>query len=99
MLFNDLAKKSTGESINKDTFLSVYQLPVRFMKGLLGERLFSYFDTKKSGLLDFELFITGILYYSKSQLDRKQKIIFDLCDLKNDMMLDLAELLIIVMDK
>lgn len=62
----------------------------------MGERLFNYFDTKKLGLLDFELFITGILYYSKSQLDRKQKIIFDLCDLKNDLTLDLSELLIVV---
>ena len=96
LLFNDLARKSTGESINKETFLSVYQLPVLFTKGLLGERLFYYFDTKRTGLLDFECFLTGLLNYCASPTDRKYKIIFDLCDLKNDLTLDLSELLVIV---
>jgi len=96
LLFNDLSKKSTGDSISKETFLSVYQFPVTFTKGLLGERLFYYFDTKRTGFLDFECFLTGLLNYCACPLDRKCKVIFDLCDLKNDLMLDLSELLVIV---
>jgi hypothetical protein len=46
---------STGRGVDKETFLQYFPL-----NGLLGERLFAQFDTKKSGYIDFDGFITGL---------------------------------------
>jgi Ca2+-binding EF-hand superfamily protein len=96
LLFTDLAKKSNKETINKDTFTKIFYLPVRNNKGLLGERLFNYFDIKKAHLLDIESFILGIANYCKAATEDKYKVIFEICDSKDDLVLDSNELQIIV---
>ena len=53
--WQDLADRSTGKGIDKETFLQYFPL-----NGLLGERLFAQFDTKKTGSIDFDDFILGL---------------------------------------
>lgn len=53
--WRDLADRSGGKGIDKDTFLQYFPL-----NGLLGERLFAQFDARKSGFIDFDEFITGL---------------------------------------
>jgi Ca2+-binding EF-hand superfamily protein len=53
--WQDLADRSNGKGIDKDTFLQYFPL-----NGLLGERLFAQFDTRKTGYIDFDEFITGL---------------------------------------
>jgi Ca2+-binding EF-hand superfamily protein len=53
--WQDLADRSTGKGVDKDTFLQYFPL-----NGLLGERLFAQFDTKMTGSIDFEEFILGL---------------------------------------
>ena len=54
--FADLAKRSPGDVIDKPTFLKFFPLP-----GLLGERLFTVFDSKHTGVVDFEEFLQWVL--------------------------------------
>ncbi|OMJ69279.1 hypothetical protein SteCoe_33035 [Stentor coeruleus] len=96
LLFTDLAKKSNKETINKDTFIKIFYLPVRNNKGILGERLFNYFDIKKTQLLDIESFILGIANYCKATTEDKYKVIFEICDSKDDLALDSKELQIVI---
>jgi Ca2+-binding EF-hand superfamily protein len=53
--WQDLADRTGGKGIDKETFLQYFPL-----NGLLGDRLFAQFDAKKTGLVDFEEFITGL---------------------------------------
>ena len=53
--WQDLADRSSGKGVDKDTFLQYFPL-----NGLLGERLFAQFDTKKTGSIDFDEFILGL---------------------------------------
>lgn len=53
--WQDLADRSDGTGVDKDTFLQYFPL-----NGLLGERLFAQFDTKKTGSIDFDDFILGL---------------------------------------
>ena len=54
-MFQDLAKRSPDKTMSKETFLQYFALP-----GILGERLFAVFDTKKNGVIDFEEFVNGL---------------------------------------
>lgn len=53
--WQDLADRNNGRGIDKETFLQYFPL-----NGLLGERLFAQFDTKKIGIIDFDDFILGL---------------------------------------
>jgi Ca2+-binding EF-hand superfamily protein len=53
--WQDLADRSNGKGIDKETFLQYFPL-----NGLLGERLYAQFDKRKCGHIDFEEFITGL---------------------------------------
>lgn len=53
--WQDLADRSGGKGIDKDTFLQYFPL-----NGLLGERLFAQFDTNNTGRITFDDFITGL---------------------------------------
>jgi Ca2+-binding EF-hand superfamily protein len=60
---------------------------------MLGERLFYHFDTLRCGSIDFEAFLGGIASYCKADEEAKNKIIFDICDNKEDLVLDEQELI------
>lgn len=54
-IWQDLADRSGGKGINKETFLQYFPL-----NGLLGERLFCQFDSSKTGEINFDEFITSL---------------------------------------
>ncbi|KAG5175768.1 hypothetical protein JKP88DRAFT_172109 [Tribonema minus] len=74
--FKDLcAISGKGTSVDKETFLQYFPLP-----GLLGERLFAVFDTKRSGKVDFEEFVCGLAVTCRGDWDQKVDFIFSLYD-------------------
>ena len=77
--WQDLADRSNGKGIDKDTFLQYFPL-----NGLLGERLFAQFDTKGTGFIDFEEFIVGLAVVCRGNSDEKVHFIFDMYDVSHD---------------
>lgn len=77
--WQDLADRSTGKGIDKDTFLQYFPL-----NGLLGERLFAQFDTKGVGAIDFEEFITGLATVCRGSVDDKIHFVFNMYDVSHD---------------
>jgi Ca2+-binding EF-hand superfamily protein len=53
--WQDLADRSGGKGVDKDTFLQYFPL-----HGLLGDRLFAQFDTRKTGFIDYDEFVIGL---------------------------------------
>lgn len=53
-IWQDLADRSDGKGVDKDTFLKYFPL-----NGLLGERLFAQFDTLNNNVITLDEFITG----------------------------------------
>jgi len=87
-MFRQMAKRSPEtESMSKETFLSVYQLP-----GFLSERLFKVFDAKKSGDIDFGEFILGLEKFFRSSVQDKAGVIFKMYDLNDNGCVDDKEL-------
>jgi len=66
-------KQSTG--ITKITFSSYYQLP-----GIILDRLFNVLDTNKSGFLESNEFISGMITLFCDEFDSTSKFIFDFYD-------------------
>ena len=95
-LFNDLANRSEGATIDRITFLQFFNLPVILTQGLLGERLFELFDTKNTGLIDFEEFVEGLEKSCRTEADGKCKLLFYLYDLKSDGFIDKSELVAMI---
>merc|ERR1719419_1443804 len=64
------------KTISKETFLEVFGLP-----GILGDRLFKAFDTKKTGNIDFDEFVSGLAGYVRGTTRDKMNMLFTLFDL------------------
>lgn len=77
--WRDLADRSNGLGIEKETFLQYFPL-----NGLLGERLFSAFDTKKSGYIDFDEFVVGLADIARGTVDAKIHFLFNMCDILDE---------------
>eukprot|EP01031_Cornospumella_fuschlensis_P025507 gene25507-30794_t len=77
--WQDLADRSQGRGIDKDTFLQYFPL-----NGLLGERLFAQFDKKNHGFISFEEFITGLGQVCRGSADEKIHFIFNMYDVSHD---------------
>eukprot|EP01083_Nonionella_stella_P040509 109928_1 len=75
-IFHEMAVRSPDDTISKDTFLKFFDLP-----GVLGDRLFEVFDTKKTGVIDFEEFIDGFQRFSRGNASTKMDMLFQLFDL------------------
>jgi Ca2+-binding EF-hand superfamily protein len=75
----DLADRSNGKGIDKDTFLQYFPL-----MGLLGERLFAQFDLKRTGYIDFEEFIVGLSLICRGSQNEKIQFIFNMYDVSKD---------------
>jgi Ca2+-binding EF-hand superfamily protein len=60
---------------------------------MLGERLFTVFDRKQSGEIDYEGFMRGLALCMKGNLDEKYQLIFEMHKLRNDEGLSKEELL------
>lgn len=85
--FKDLAQRSPGNTIDKETFLRFFPLP-----GLHGERLFKAFDHKNAGVIDFEDFLTGLAVCSRGSFDEKVKLIFQIYDIDDNQHISKLEL-------
>ena len=57
--FRGLAKRSDGPTVDQATFMKF----MKFEDGLLGEQLFTFFDSKQNGVVDFEEFICGLVVF------------------------------------
>mmetsp|Transcript_655 Transcript_655/g.682 ORF Transcript_655/g.682 Transcript_655/m.682 type:complete len:883 (-) Transcript_655:908-3556(-) len=77
--WKDLADRAGGKGIDKDTFLQYFPLA-----GLLGERLFAQFDTRKSGFIDFDEFINGLATVCRGSKDDKIHFVFNMYDVSHD---------------
>eukprot|EP00428_Durinskia_dybowskii_P061805 CAMPEP_0170369566 /NCGR_PEP_ID=MMETSP0117_2-20130122/8050_1 /TAXON_ID=400756 /ORGANISM="Durinskia baltica, Strain CSIRO CS-38" /LENGTH=1024 /DNA_ID=CAMNT_0010624291 /DNA_START=209 /DNA_END=3283 /DNA_ORIENTATION=+ len=77
--WQDLADRSSGKGVDKDTFLQYFPL-----NGLLGERLFAQFDTKKTGSIDFDEFILGLATVCRGSIDDKIHFVFNMYDVSHD---------------
>lgn len=92
--WQDMADRSNGKGIDKDTFLQYFPL-----NGLLGERLFAQFDKKKKveqkdddHLIDFDEFITGLAIVCRGTVDEKIHFLFNMYDVSNDQTVSKQEL-------
>ena len=77
--------------MSKETFLDYFALP-----GILGERLFAVFDTKKNGVIDFEEFVNGLARYNRGSIQDKIDMLFELYDLDGQAYVTKEELSIIL---
>jgi Ca2+-binding EF-hand superfamily protein len=95
-LFKDLASRSGGETVDKNTFLQFFPLPVSSTQGLWGERLFQKFDKHSLNSIGFEEFIEGLSICARGSDDEKLHFLFELYDLRGDGLLDKEELVSMV---
>mmetsp|Transcript_28919 Transcript_28919/g.50870 ORF Transcript_28919/g.50870 Transcript_28919/m.50870 type:complete len:742 (-) Transcript_28919:250-2475(-) len=76
--FHDLCiRSSTGKSVTKVAFLRRFSLP-----GILGERLFSVFDPKDTGGIQWVEFMIGMGYVLRGTDDEKNEMIFRMADIQ-----------------
>eukprot|EP00127_Corallochytrium_limacisporum_P003036 Clim_evm83s144 gene=Clim_evmTU83s144 len=78
-VFKDLAKRSPSKTMDKETFLQYMHLP-----GMLGERLFAVFDTKKDGVIHMTEFIAGLAVITKGSSEEKIEFIYEMFNLAGD---------------
>eukprot|EP00485_Elphidium_margaritaceum_P004278 CAMPEP_0202696214 /NCGR_PEP_ID=MMETSP1385-20130828/9518_1 /ASSEMBLY_ACC=CAM_ASM_000861 /TAXON_ID=933848 /ORGANISM="Elphidium margaritaceum" /LENGTH=913 /DNA_ID=CAMNT_0049352331 /DNA_START=76 /DNA_END=2817 /DNA_ORIENTATION=- len=90
-MFQDLAKRSPDKTMSKETFLEYFSLP-----GILGERLFDVFDTKKNGVIDFEEFVNGLARYNRGSLEEKIAMLFEMYDMDGHQAVSPEELSLIL---
>ena len=57
---------------------------MKFEAGLLGEQLFTFFDSKQNGVVDFEEFICGLAVFSRGTPTQKLEVFFSCYDLNGD---------------
>jgi serine/threonine protein kinase/Ca2+-binding EF-hand superfamily protein len=85
--WEDLADRTNGKGIDKETFLQYFPL-----NGLLGERLFAQFDQKNNGLIDLDEFITGLAKVCRGSSDDKIHFVFDMYNASHDKTVSKQEL-------
>eukprot|EP01033_Poteriospumella_lacustris_P010146 gene10146-7236_t len=85
--WQDLADRSNGKGIDKETFLQYFPL-----HGLLGERLFAQFDSHKRGYIDFDEFIMGLATVGRGSTDDKIHFVFNMYDVSHDSTVSKQEL-------
>jgi serine/threonine protein kinase/Ca2+-binding EF-hand superfamily protein len=78
-MYVGLAAQSVGNTVDKRTFMKYFNLP-----GMLGERVFSVFDQKKTGVIDQEEFMHGLSLYTKGSTEDRMRMLFRIYDLTGD---------------
>ena len=86
--FRGLAKRSDGPTVDQATFMKF----MKFEDGLLGEQLFTFFDSKQNGVVDFEEFICGLAVFSRGTATQKLEVFFSCYDLNGDGAIAVEEL-------
>ena len=85
LMFKELEGKD--HRMDKSTFLKFFKVP-----GMLGERLFSVFDSGHDGAIDYGEFINGLARYARGTKDQRIRMIFEMYDLNNDRTISRADL-------
>lgn len=85
--WQDLADRSNGKGVDKETFLQYFPL-----NGLLGERLFARFDVNALGYIDLDEFIIGLATVCRGSLDDKIHFVFDMYNASTDKTVSKQEL-------
>ena len=66
-------------------------IPVNFIQGMFGERLFDYYDKDKDGYIDEDAFLHIMEKFTKSEQGEVFQELFNICDLKSDNVIDKQE--------
>eukprot|EP00357_Protocruzia_adherens_P016342 CAMPEP_0115019946 /NCGR_PEP_ID=MMETSP0216-20121206/29784_1 /TAXON_ID=223996 /ORGANISM="Protocruzia adherens, Strain Boccale" /LENGTH=753 /DNA_ID=CAMNT_0002391589 /DNA_START=207 /DNA_END=2468 /DNA_ORIENTATION=+ len=90
-LFTNLAARSDGNTMNKETFLQFIQMP-----GMWGERLFSEFDIKENNCIDYTEFMVGLGKCVRGTEEEKYRVLFKLHDLTGDDYINKNELIMML---
>ena len=92
LLFQELCiRNNSKKSLEKTIFLQFAPIPVTNNQGLLGERVFDYYDTDRDGYINLDQFLSIIEKFSKSIDFDLSSDIFELVDLKSDGKIDKEE--------
>lgn len=78
-IWEDLADRTNGKGIDKETFLQYFP-----MTGLLGERLFVQFDVKKTGYIDIDDFVSNLAQVCRGSMEDKMRFLFNMYDTSHD---------------
>ena len=93
LLFKDLASRCHSENrLDKVNFLGFFHIPVKAIKGILGEKLFTQFDTNKNTYIEANDFIQGIKDYCRGDREQILKKMFDLFKFNDSMVINHEEL-------
>ena len=87
MSFDNLADRSQGKAMDKETFLQFFPLP-----GLHGERLFEVFDSNHTGQVDFVEFCTGLAVCVRGTFEEKVDLVFKIYDIDKTTVISRDEL-------
>eukprot|EP01135_Chromosphaera_perkinsii_P009375 Nk52_evm51s1737 gene=Nk52_evmTU51s1737 len=87
MTYKTLAKRSPDAFVDKETFMNFFPLP-----GMLGERLFAAFDTKKNGVIQYNEFLCGLSLCLHGNVDEKARFVFGMFNLNEDIGVNREEL-------
>lgn len=92
-LYRELCIRNNSKSmLEKSTFLLLISIPVITNQGMLGERIFDFYDKNKDGYIDEDTFLHIIEKFSKCEAAEIYQELFVLCDLKSDNIVDKQEL-------
>ena len=78
-IFRDLARRSPKATVDPEHFDEYVCFP-----GLHGEQVFRAFDTKKTGNLDLDEFVSGLARSARGTKMEKVRFLFEIYDLKGD---------------
>ena len=85
LLFRELCIRNNSKRLlEKSTFLLFIPIPVKFIQGMIGERLFDFYDKDKDGYIEEETFIQIIEKFAKSEPSEVYQELFSLFDLNSD---------------
>ena len=97
LIFLDLSLRNFSPSfLEKSSFLSFIKVPVRFIQGILGERLFNMTDIDKDGCILFPEFLHLCKGICSSDQNSFLTKFFKICDFSDDGVIDELELSAVV---
>jgi Ca2+-binding EF-hand superfamily protein len=91
-IFQELCTRNhSSKSLEKNIFLIFFSF-----RGLLGERIFDFYDKDKDGYINQDEFLSIVEKFTKSPVEEVSKDLFLITDLKSDSLIDSEEFLKIV---
>jgi Ca2+-binding EF-hand superfamily protein len=98
-IFKDLCLTTCNkELLEKSSFMSFVKLPVKFIQGLLGKKVFCMFAKTLDGKLNFNEFCIALKTFCDSDREHFLKLFFKVCDFEDRQIIQKSDLEIIVYD-